>query len=194
MQGAGALFPMLRAGDILILTGTPGSGKTTVARALAALPGSAKVHLHSDDFWHFIRAGAIPPYLPAAHSQNGTVMNAIASAADAYASGGFFVIVDGIVGPWFLDSFRSICAPLHYVVLRPALEAAIERCRLRGSNALSDPQPIASLHHQFDDLGDLAHHAIETDTLSREDVQDKVLRAVEAGTFLLPSRSPRPAP
>jgi hypothetical protein len=25
------------------------------------------VHLRADDFWHFIRKGAIPPYLPEAH-------------------------------------------------------------------------------------------------------------------------------
>ncbi|MGO4843265.1 AAA family ATPase, partial [Rhizobiaceae sp. 2RAB30] len=52
------------AGEILILTGPPGSGKTTTARALAASPGSPKVHLHTDDFWHFIRNRLIQPYLP----------------------------------------------------------------------------------------------------------------------------------
>lgn len=39
------------AGHILLLSGHPGSGKTTTAEALAHLPGVPKVHLHSDDFW-----------------------------------------------------------------------------------------------------------------------------------------------
>ena len=36
------------------------------------------VHLHSDDFWHYIRQGRIAPYLPQAHQQNQTVIDALA--------------------------------------------------------------------------------------------------------------------
>jgi adenylate kinase family enzyme len=42
---------------VLILTGTPGSGKTTVAQFLAAKPERA-VHLESDQFFHFIQSGS----------------------------------------------------------------------------------------------------------------------------------------
>jgi ABC-type multidrug transport system ATPase subunit len=55
------------AGEILILTGPAGSGKTTTARALSRVRGSPKVHLYADDFWHFIKNGAVAPYLPQAH-------------------------------------------------------------------------------------------------------------------------------
>ena len=58
-----------RAGEVPILTGPPGSGKTTTARAIAGAPGCTKVHLPADDFWHFIRQGAILPWLPAAREQ-----------------------------------------------------------------------------------------------------------------------------
>ena len=88
---------MENAGEILILTGTPGSGKTTTTKLLAMQSGSTKVHLHSDDFWHFIKNGAIPPYLPEADRQNSVVIDALAKAAASYARGGYFVIVDGIM-------------------------------------------------------------------------------------------------
>lgn len=73
--------------EILILTGPPGSGKTTTAQALAAEPGSSKVHLHCDDFWHFIKNGAIPPYLPEAHEQNAVVVDVLTKVAATYAHG-----------------------------------------------------------------------------------------------------------
>ena len=74
-------------GNILILTGPPGAGKTTTARSLAAASGAPAVHLHSDDFWHFIKKGAIPPYLHEAHKQNEVVIAVLAQAAEGYAKG-----------------------------------------------------------------------------------------------------------
>jgi chloramphenicol 3-O-phosphotransferase len=172
-------------GEILLLTGPPGSGKTTTAAMLARRPGMPKVHLHADDFFHAIGHGAIAPWLPAAHAQNGVVMGALAAAAAAYAGGGYLTIVDGIVGPWFVDAFASMQATLHYIVLRPRLDDAIARCRARGGDSLADPDVIAALHRQFADLGPLERHVLPVGGLDREAVLAAVGAALESGRFRL---------
>lgn len=175
----------MNTGEIVILTGTPGSGKTTTTAAIASLPGAPKVHLHADDFWHFIKAGAIAPYLSAAHSQNAVVIDVLAGAAQTYATSGYFVIVDGIIGPWFLDPFRRLGVPVHYIVLRPNLAEAIQRCRDRGGVALSDPATITALHAQFADMGELARHVLATTGQSRDETRAAVVQAIRDGTHRL---------
>ena len=174
------------------VTGPPGAGKTTVAR-LHANWLSPSVHLHSDDFWHFIKQGWIAPYLPQAHQQNQTVLHIVAFTAFGYAAGGYQVICDGIVGPWFIDVFRTAGQtygiPLHYVVLRPDETTTLHRATRRGDDTLTDPDPIRSLHRQFTELGNFQRHALDSTQLNPHTTADTVLHGLAKGSYLL---EPRP--
>ncbi len=98
-------------GRVIAITGSPGSGKSTAAKILAETSlASRTAHLHSDDFYDYLRKGRLPPWRPEAHAQNATVIEALAAASFTYASGGYEVIFDGVLGPWFLAPFRARAA------------------------------------------------------------------------------------
>lgn len=75
-------------GDVLVVSGPPAVGKTTVAGLLAERR-SPSVHLHADDFWGFLKTGYIDPWLPAAHNQNVVVVEAACTSAGIFARGGY---------------------------------------------------------------------------------------------------------
>jgi chloramphenicol 3-O-phosphotransferase len=176
--------PEATAGTILVLTGPPGAGKSTIARALAAEGPGLRVWLHVDDFWAAIGSGAIEPWRREAHAQNTVVMSAVASAAGAFARGGYFVVIDGVVGPWFLEPFRNLGTPLSYVVLRPSAQVALARAKARA-NGLAASGPILDLHRQFSSLGDLERCAIDTTLQTPQETVNAVRRALGSPAFRL---------
>lgn len=172
--------------DLLVLTGPPGAGKTTVAGRLAAQCARG-VHLSADPFWHAIVAGGIDPVEPGADVQNRVVIGAVAAAAAAYATGGFTTVVDGIVGPWMLERFRSalpreVDERLDYVVLRPARDVALRRAQSRtGPADLVVSAPILRMWDAFADVGDLESHVVDTG----EETVDRLAAGLEDGRWRL---------
>ena len=157
-------------GRIVIITGSPGTGKTTVSAILARESGLEKsVHMHTDDFYHYLSKGAVPPHLPESNSQNQIVMSALLEAAKCYARGGYDVIVDGIVGPWFLEPWRNAAkegCEIHYIILRAGKEETLRRALERSKlDRKTNLELVEAMWGQFCGLGPYEVHAVEYDSI-----------------------------
>ena len=128
---------------IILLTGVPGAGKTSVAGALAAMfPRSA--HVEADALRNCIRQGGVNPGgspSDEADRQLELVTRMVAEVANQLFADGFTVIVDDVVVTrgrldGYLAALRG--APLHYVLLAPPREIVLERDRRRTDKSVAE--------------------------------------------------------
>src|ERR1039458_4814003 len=125
---------VMPSGRLLLLTGSPGCGKTTVS-PLVADHAPLSVCLDLDWFFAKVRSGALEPWCEEAHRQNRVVLSAAASAVATFTAGGYFTVAEGILYPFMLDLFATASQPLgielNYAVLRAPLSVVLARVQAR---------------------------------------------------------------
>jgi cytidylate kinase len=176
---------MGQVSSIVILTGSPGTGKTTVA-ALLAKAKPRGLHIPSDVFYTF-PAYPISPYRPASLEQNTAIVTAVTRTAATFAGHGYDVILDGIVGPWFLPvvaaELRSTGIAVHYVVLHAPLEIALGRVQDRIGHEKDDV--VRQMHAAFCELGAYARHVVDTGSRDADAVATELGHMLDRGVFVL---------
>ena len=180
----------MNQGRIIVITGAPGTGKTTTASAVAKESDLEKsVHMHTDDFYHYLSKGAIPPHLPESNEQNLIVIEAILEAAKRYARGGYDVIVDGIIGPRVLKPWQSLVREhyeVHYIILRESKEETLKRAVERSKlDRKTNIELVETMWEQFCNLGIYESNVIETTTYSIQEAVFAVKEKISSGAALL---------
>ena len=169
---------------IIVVTGPPGVGKSTVGR-LVAESFDLGVHLRMDDFWPFVVKGWVDPNLPEAAHQNHILGGAAATAAMTFAEGGYAVVLDGLIRTDALPQLGWACTtravPLHYAVLRAAVETCAARVAEREGND-QHTDGVRRLHAWYADLGDYERHGVDASG-APDEVAATVLAAHAAGSL-----------
>jgi chloramphenicol 3-O-phosphotransferase len=179
----------MNAAPIVIISGPPGSGKSSVARQLAEQSIYERaVHMHTDDFYQSIRKGSISTWLPEAQEQNILVLEAFTASAIRYAGGGYEVIVDGIIGPWYLKPWVKAVqdgCDVRFVILRPALQTSIARAGQRHPGALSNPEIVEKMWRYFASLGQYESHVIDTTLHTLDESVTTIRKSLAQGAMRL---------
>jgi predicted kinase len=176
---------------IVIVSGPPGAGKSTIARRLATRSDAAlAVHLHTDDAYGYIRKGFVAPWTPQAQAQNIVVMDAVSAAAAAFACGGYEAIVDGIVGPWFFDPWLKAAEvhgiDLRYVALLPDEAVTVARATARTSpGAMTDEGVVRTMWGHFRSFAPPSGHVLDTTGHSVDETLATIRDGLAAGRFVL---------
>lgn len=144
---------MVDVGWLLVVTGPPGAGKSAVAEVLSR-NGAHSVLIEGDAFFGFLASGAIEPWQPESNDQNTIVTRAAASAAGAFASGGYATVssVRGCSPPSLLrqasTSSTTSCSSRRSRSAFAALRcdgATGSAMKLRGGRCTPRSPPVSSL-------------------------------------------------
>ncbi len=175
--------------NVLILTGPPGSGKSSVAEALADRYDRV-AHVQVDLLRRFITpTGYIAPDHPGFERQQALATRNACALAENFLAERIAVIIDDVV-IWpedlerYVKGLTTAGGPLHFIRLVPSIETCQERNRGRTADRVK-PERVAKLHADFLAAGSFAGSTIDNSTLTEQRTADRLQELTTRGASLV---------
>ena len=174
---------MQEGGNIVVLTGPIGAGKSTVASEFMSISPWPFALIEGDHFWKFFDSGANVKPKPVNFK---LLIGSVLGAAIPIAKGGYNVLIDFTVphsaSSRFLEHCNRFELDVHWVTLSPELDVCSSRAAGRIEGRIAD---YSYYEDFFTSFLDSPTTILDNSSLTPSAAADQITIGLQNGTYLL---------